>query len=240
NVNVDDDIPNEDSEDTVIDAMNLFEPNRFTGLDRIEDRSRATYGLRTALEGYNGYRGEVFFGQSYRFDSDDNPFTEGSGLDDKDSDYVGQVSAQLGSYMDGNYRFQLDNEDFSSQRHEVDLASRLGPLSYGGRYFYGVGLEGTEVEETREQLTGYASYNINDAWTVFGTARYDFGEQEGLRTASYGLSYAGQCFSLAASAQRTLTTDSSGDSGTEIFFRIGLKTLGEFETSGLSVDGSEE
>lgn len=240
NVDVDDDIPNEDSEDTVIDSMNVFEPNRFTGLDRIEDRTRATYGLRAALEGDNGYRGEVFFGQSYRFDSDDNPFTAGSGLDEKDSDYVGQVTAQLGPYLDGNYRFQLDNTDFSSQRHEADMLTRLGGLTLGGRYFYGVGLEGTEVEETREQLTGYSSYELNDAWRIFGSARYDFGVQEGLRTASYGVHYTGQCYSVSTTAQRTLTTDSSGDSGTEIFLRIGLKTLGEFATSGLSVDGSEE
>ena len=142
--------------------------------------------------------------------------------------------------MDANYRFQLNNNDFSSQRHEVDVRSTLGPLTYGGRYFYGVGLEGTEVEETREQLTGYATYRVTPEWYVFGGMRYDFGEDEGLRTGRYGVGYNGQCFSLAASAQRTLTSASSGDSGTEIFLRIGLKTLGEFETSGLSVDSSEE
>lgn len=240
NIDVDDDIPNEDSQDTVVDSMNLFEPDRFSGLDRIEDRSRVTYGLRTALEGYNGYRGEVFLGQSYRLDNKNNPFTAGSGLDEKESDYVGQVTAQLGDYLDANYRFQLDSQDFSSQRHEADLSSTLGPLVYGGRYFYGVGLEGTEVEETREQLTGYVTYHVNPEWYVFGAARYDFGVDEGLRTARYGVGYNGQCFSVAASAQRTLTRDSTGDSGTEIFLRVGLKTLGEFETSGLSVNSSEE
>jgi LPS-assembly protein len=36
-------------------------------------------------------------------------------------------------------------------------------------------------------------------------------------------------------AQRSLTSDSSGDSGTEIMLRIGFKNLGEFETSGISL-----
>ena len=239
-IDVDNDIPNEDSQDTVVDAMNLFEPNRFTGLDRIEDRVKATYGLRAGLHGNNGYRAEVFAGQSYRFDDEDIPFGVGSGLDEDASDYVGMADVQLGSHLNANYRLQLDNADLSSQRHEVDVVSTLGPVSMGGRYFYGIGLDGTEVEETREQFTGSMRYNLNDEWSVFGSARYDFGEDEGLRQAGYGFLYDGQCFNFQARAVRNLTRDFSGDSSTEIFFRIGLKTLGEFETSGLSVSDTEE
>ena len=241
NVNVDSDIPNEDSEDIVIDAMNLFEPNRFAGLDRIEDRSKATYGLRTGFYSDEGYRLELFGGQSHRFDNSDNPFPDGSGLDDDESDFVGQVSAQLGSYLDLDYRLQLDNQNLSSERHEIDASGNLGPVYWSGRYFYGVGLEGTEVEETREQLIGSGVYKLNDQWSLNGSLRYDFSEEnEGLRQASYGVSYTGQCVSVTAIAQRSLTTRSSGDSGTEVFLRLGLKNLGEFAASGLSVGGGEE
>lgn len=240
NVNVDSDIPNEDSQDVFIDALKLLEPDRFPGYDRIEDRTHVTYGLRSGVYGYNGYRAAVFFGQSHRFDNDDNPFPEGSGLSGQESDYVGQISADFGSLLDLDYRFQLENTSFASQRHEVDATGTVGPLSLGTRYFYANSLEGTDFTESREQIRGSARLRLGDHWAVYGAAQYDFGEDDGLRKASYGVDYLGQCVNLSLIGQRTLTTDSSGDSGTELLLRIGLKNLGEFQTSGLSLGGSEE
>src|SRR5262249_52769564 len=54
NIDIDDDIPNEDSQDVQIDTTNIFEPDRFPGFDRVEDQSRVTYGIRTGLYGYGG------------------------------------------------------------------------------------------------------------------------------------------------------------------------------------------
>lgn len=240
NVNVDTDIPNEDSQDVQIDASGLFEANRFTGYDRIEDRSRVTYGLRTGYYSYGGQKKlEVFLGQSYRFDSDDNPFPEGSGLSDDKSDYVGKVTASLG-LIDANYRFQLNEENFSSQRHEAEATTRIGPLELNGRYFYSRALAGTDLDESREQFRWAAGYRFSENWRVRGSARHDFAENRGLRRATLGFDYTGQCISFSASAIRNLTEEFSGDSSTEIMFRLGLKNLGEFETSGLDISSRSD
>jgi len=239
-VDVDSDIPNEDSQDVFIDSLKLFEANRFAGYDRIEDESRVTYGLRTGVYGDNGYRGEVFFGQSRRFEDDDNPFPEGSGLSDQNSDYVGQISAYLGSHLSLDYKFQLENANFSSQRHEVDAQTAIGPLALSSRYFYANGLEGTDLDQSREQISTGASLQLSDHWSVNGGVQYDFGEDEGLRQAYYGVGYTGQCIDVLVTGQRTLTRDSSGDSGTEFLIRVGLKNLGEFQTSGVSLGGGSD
>ncbi len=76
--------------------------------------------LRSGLYGYGGSHGEVFIGQSHRFDDDDNPFPEGSGLDNQESDVVGQISTIYKNDFGANYRFQLDSRNLSSNRHEVD------------------------------------------------------------------------------------------------------------------------
>lgn len=107
NVDFDDHIPNEDSQDFTLDPTNLFEPNRFSGYDLIEDRSHATYGLRTGWYSDNGYKGEVFFGQSHRFDNDDNPFSAGSGRLGQQSDYVGLINIGAGEYFNLDYRFSF-------------------------------------------------------------------------------------------------------------------------------------
>lgn len=239
NVDFDDDIPNEDSQDFSLDPTNLFEPNRFAGYDLIEDRSRATYGVRTGWYGDNGYRGEVFLGQSRRFEDDDNPFVEGSGLSEQESDYVGQVAANFGEYFNLDYRFQLDQASFSSQRHELDASAKWDRLQVGTQYLFANSLSSSSLGETREQITPSARLRFYDDWYVSGLATFDLGVDPGMRRAIYGVDYQGQCMTFSLMAERNLTDDSSGDSGTEVMMRIGLKNLGAFQTSGINIGGSE-
>lgn len=239
-VKVDNDIPNEDSQDFVLDPTNLFEANRFAGYDRIEDGSRVTYGLRTGWYGDQGYSAEVFFGQSRRFDDDSSVFNAGSGLSTQESDYVGQVAGRLGESLNLDYRFQLDNDDLSSERHEVDAFTKIGRLQLGGQYLYAAAIEGTDLDRPREQIRPFARLRFYDDWYASGALRYDFSEEErGLRSASYGLDYQGQCLTFALVAERTLTADKTGNSDTQILLRLGLKNLGEFQSSGISLGGSD-
>lgn len=232
----DGDIPNEDSQDVFLDATNIFSSNRFPGNDRIEDSSHATYGFRTGLYADNGYQGEVFLGQSYRFDQDNNPFPRGSGLEEQESDFVGNVSAAVGENFRINYGMQLSNDTLSSRRHELDANGRLGPVSLGVRYFYARALQGTNLDTSREQIRNNARYQFTDDWSAFASTQYDLArETEGLRKLSYGLDYQGQCVNFLIRANRTLTRESTGDSGTEIMMRLGLKNLGQFETSSFSL-----
>lgn len=230
NLNIEDDIPNEDSQDVQIDASNIVNANRFPGLDRVEDQSRVTYGGQIGAYGHEGSFATVFLGQSQRFDNDDNPFPVGSGLDDKSSDVVGQVRAQYADAMNLNYRFQLDNENLSSSRHEVDLRGTVGPLSLSSTYLFAKALEGTGIDESREQLDVDTVYRLTKDWALRSGAVQDLGADPGLRKAYAGLNYEGQCLSWALTGQRNFTDDASGDSDTEIFFRIGLKNLGEFQS----------
>ncbi|MEM9470096.1 MAG: LPS assembly protein LptD [Pseudomonadota bacterium] len=241
NVDNDDNIPNEDSQDVFIDPLTLFELNRFPGYDVVEDKSHATYGIRTGLFGYNGYRGELFLGQSYRFNRDDNPFPTGSGFSEDASDYIGQLSSSLGSNLTLDYRFQFDEDDYNSKRHEVDFTGNLGPVTASTRYFYASALEGTDLNEDREQIRSGLRLKLDDQWSVFGSAQYDFDEDdEGFRRATSGFLFEGQCLTFGITGQKTFTRDTSGDSDTTIMARIGLKNLGEFQTSAFSIGSSDD
>ena len=225
-------IPNEDSQDVQIDTSNLFNANRFAGLDRVEDGSRATYGLQTGIYGNEGGFLTAFLGQSYRFDND-NPFPVGSGLNDQDSDIVGQVQALYADNFNMNYKFQLSNENLASTRHEVDLEASIGSLSFDMNYLFAKALEGTDIDESREQVDARAIYNFTDEWAIRSGAIHDLGEDPGLRRTFGALDYQGQCLFWSLTGVRNFTDDASGDSDTEIFLRIGLKNLGEFQSAGL-------
>jgi len=233
NIDSSNDIPNEDSQDVQIDASNLFEPNRFPGRDRIEDKSHVTYGLRTGAYGYNGNYANFFLGQSYRFDDDDNPFPAGSGLTDQHSDFVGQVSSVIDNRFNLNYRFQLSGETLASQRHEIDAFADWNKYYISSRYLYAKALGGTDIDESREQLRTDAGYYLDKDWRVRAGGVQDFGDNPGLREGYVGLDYFGQCVFWSVEGKKNYTSDSSGESDTEIVFRIGLKNLGEFEESKL-------
>lgn len=224
-----DDIPNEDSQDVQIDPSNLFNSSRFPGFDRVEDQSRLTYGMRSGLYGYDGSYINVFAGQSFGFDDEDNPFPAGSGLDEQDSDYVGEIAAQYKDSLSLNYRFQLDNEKLSPARQEVDFYGGNDRVSVNARYLFAKALAGTDINESREQLDIAGGYYFSPRWRGRAGGIYDFGEsEEGLREAFVGVDYLGQCLSFSLTGERELVDDATGDGGTEILFRIGLKNLGEF------------
>lgn len=228
-----DDIPNEDSNNVQIDSSNLFERNRFPGVDGAEDQSRVTYGMRGGLFGYDGSFADVFVGQSYRFDQGDNPFPVGSGLENQESDYVGEISAGYKDTYRLDYRFQLGGRQFQSERHEVDAYADWNRFRLGSTYLYAGALENTDIDESREQLTADAQYYWSKAWRSRFGATQDLGSDPGLRNAYLGLDYFNQCLYWSLTLERNLTREVSGDSDTEILFRIGLKNLGEFEESTL-------
>ncbi|MCF8496230.1 MAG: LPS assembly protein LptD [Alphaproteobacteria bacterium] len=231
NINVNKDIPNEDSQDVQVDAGNIFEPNRFPGLDRLEDQSRLTYGLRTGLYGYGGSRGEAFLGQSRRFSEDDNPFPAGSGLDRQESDVVGQLSGIYRDQYSLDYRFQLASDTLASQRHEIDAQGRWNALTLSTRYLFAKALDGTAIDESREQMRVGAAYYLTPKWRMRLGGTQDLGTSPGLRKAHAGLDHYGQCVFWSLSGERNLTDESSGESDVEITFRIGLKNLSGFEES---------
>ncbi len=233
------DIPNEDSLDIMIDTSNLFSDNRFAGIDRQEDGARINYGVKTGLYGDGGYFGSLFLGQSRRFENAAY-YPNGSGLEDKNSAYVGLINLGLGEGLQADYRFQFDNDNLASQRHEFGAASTIGPLTATGRYLYVNGITGTDFTETREQAEIAAEYRFTPIWRAYGSALHDLGEEPGLRRAGLGLAYADECFSFALEGVRNLTNDAAGDSETVVTARIGFKNIGEFSGPDISLRNEQK
>lgn len=231
NINLSDDVPNEDSQDVQIDASNLFEPSRFPGVDRVEDQSRITYGFRSGLYAHNGNHADIFIGQSHRFEDDDNPFPEGSGLNNQNSDVVGALSLHRRNGIRADYRFQLDSRHLTSQRHELDIDAEYGRATFDANYLFAKGLDGTDIDDSREQIKAALGYQWTEHWRTRLSGTQDLGAQPGLREAAIALDYFGQCISWSLTGERNLTDDVSGDSSTEILFRVGLRNLGGYEAS---------
>lgn len=219
-------IPNEDSLDVQLDADNIFEPSRFPGIDRVEDNSRVTYGMRAGANIYG--RGEMYgvIAQSYSLE-DDPLFPEGSGLSARSSDVVGALHGQVDAYS-LDYSFQLASSNLSPNRHEVNFGADFGRYGLSSRYLFSRKLEDSVLDADREQLGVNAFFSPTKAWTLKAGIVRDFGEIEGLRKSYIGLNHYHDCYSWQLRLERDLVDDVSKESDTSITFRIGFKNLGEF------------
>jgi LPS-assembly protein len=229
----DTDIPNEDSIDTELDANNLFSDNRFPGIDRQEDGARANYGVRIGGYGDNGRYAKAFIGHSYRFQNSA-AFPIGSGLENHSSDVVGQIDVGLSKYLNGDYRFQVDN-NLTVRRHELQAVVGNDTVSADTRYIYIDNIAGTGFTEPRQQVQFGGKYHFRTNWWVTGDTLTDMGEEPGLRKASFSLNYADECFSFTAEGVRNLLTDVSGDGGTVLLMRVGFKNIGEFSAPNIQL-----
>lgn len=234
-------IPNEDSSDTQLDITNLFKPDRFPGLDVVEDRTRVNYALEGGYYTNQGNEFTAAIGQSYRFDNDDNPFQEGSGLEAQSSDIVGQIAASFDRNRHNlNYRFQVDGRNLLAERHEFYGSTSFYNTDISAIYLFEKGSEGTEFEDSRQQVQAGVTHRFNDTWSVASRALYDIGkEDQGLREARIGLSYDDECFGITTEVERDLQREASGANDTSVFFRLRLKNLGEFETKAYERESEE-
>jgi LPS-assembly protein len=237
--NKDNIIPNEDSQDIQLDVDNLFQPNRYPGIDRQEDGGRLNYGLKTSLYGDDGKFGKVFMGESYRLYGN-SYYPDGTGLVTRRSDYVGQLKLGLNRYLDADYRVQLDPDTFAARRHEIQGGAGNDDFRINTHYFLvkpvdgltplttTTAVEAQDFDTTRQQLETDGTYNLTKSWKVHAAELVDLGNEPGLRNANAGIMYSNECFTFGIQGARNLAATESGANETQLTFQIIFKGLGEY------------
>lgn len=221
-------IPNNDSADIEFDEINLFSENRFPGLDRVEGGQHISYGFRYGLYAPDGASATAFLGQSYRFEEDDD-FPESSGLRDKVSDYVGRVTFHPGPYLNLDWRFRLDKDNFYSRRQFVQATTTpLDWLNLNVNYSLlddkGPDDDGNTFNQ--QQLGTGGSAKVSDYWTLSTGLTYDIEKMRPF-TYSAGAQYQDECFTFGVTVQRRFTTAEDQKEGYSFFLTLNLKNLGE-------------
>ena len=219
-------IPNEDSLNFEFDDTNLFELNRFPGRDRVDSGTRVDYGLEWTGVLENGGSAGAFFGQSYRFSENRDVFAQGSGLEDKLSDYVGRVQVRPLEDLDVLYRFRLDKDDLTARRNEILLDIGPAALNLDLSYFFIRGDDTTDEFGDREEISFGISSRLNENWSVGFRHRRDLENERALRS-TVSLGYQDECFLIEAIAQRTNYSDGEIEADDSIFVRVVFKYLGE-------------
>ena len=212
-------IPNEDNLVTEFTDANLFRLNRFPGYDSVEDGSGVAYGLRGQLQFSEGDNMQFLFGQHYSTERDAIfPYTADPG--EHFSDYVGRVGFHV-SPVDISYRFRLDQDDFTPNRHELRAGYASKWVSFNLDY---IALEDDPLLQELEELSSSVSFRLSEEWSMSAYGRRDLNDGQ-MIYAGTGLTYQNECFTLLLGLSRQYIRDRDVEPDTSFSVRVQLKNL---------------
>jgi len=223
-------IPNEDSLDFQFDETNLFDPNRFTGLDQVDNGQRVNYGFKWSVYGNGGGHTSVLLGQSYQINSN-NAFLQGANISHQLTDVVGAIDVAPNDLFDAIYRFQVDAHNGAMRRQEVGLFGGPPAFRIGVNYaFLNGNINDGSTTGQQQEFYGVLNSKIDDNWSIFASGRKDL--QTGL-TLEYGggVTYENDCISLKLVGLRTNYTTVDVNPDTRVALIIGFKNLGNYGLS---------
>jgi LPS-assembly protein len=226
-------IPNEDSQDLQIDDSNLFEPNRYAGLDEVEGGARVSYGLHFGAYGSSGELVSGLFGQSYRISGEHKQFDPSTGIDQSLSDYWGRIELSPDPAFRVRYRFRVDQQTLTPTQNEV--GALLGPRRVRFNVDYLSLSNDPALQDTshREEITAGVSVGLLPSLSLRAETRRNLEENRNIWY-KFGLVYRHPCLTLVAGVERRNTEQADAGSSTTFSVRVIFKNLGEVSTgSGL-------
>jgi LPS-assembly protein len=216
-------VPNEDSEAYELETANLFQSNRFAGMDRVETGPRLIYGLdnRWGTPDHTAWR--AFFGQSLRT-STDSSLPSSGGASTVASDWVAQLEAEPSQYLKFASGFRLDNATFIPRR--VDTSVRIG-RDEDDDDNEGPRLEITHsyLQDTSHELDAELVQPLSPNWDLKANARHDLLNSKWLQ-AEGALIWKRDCYAIEFLTRRRGYTNSDVRPSTDYLINLQLLTLG--------------
>ncbi len=226
-------IPNEDSLDFEFTDQNLFQINKYPGIDRQDGGLRLNAGLHLNWT-KDGMSLDQLVGQSYRTHADDS-YPVSSGLEHTTSDVVTRTAFTPTKYFDLTARTRLDRRDLALRFADAQATGGVDTLRLGVGYLYSQ----TNPYYFYDQPTIPASYftprneiTLNatskfDQFRFSAYARRDLALNK-MVSAGARATFENECFVFDANVSRRYTS-LNGDAGaTLILFQLTFKTVGQF------------
>ena len=237
-------IINEDSLTFELDDSNLFRPNAAPNYDLWEPGGRLSVGLRATARARSGQNVSVLFGRRWRSEVASSPILGADGmassaayrsttnLDEKASDWVGAVQADLGRNLGGDIRFRLEDDSLELQRLDANVRGAIGRYSARVRYYsiddaFLPDAPIGEPETPSREISADIGVEIARGWRAqFGVVR-DLDNDINLRQEISAI-YEDDCTFLEIAYSRSETRTGTLGPSEGIQIRVGFTSLGAF------------
>lgn len=170
-------IPIFDTTETSFSYSQIFNANRFTGLDRIGDTQQISLGLSTRFlnelgqEVFRASIGQIYYFEDQKVDLESSP-NSANAIETKDSSSLAgeiawQVSEHLRSKLDIQYK-----TDAEADEEPVEKAS--AQIEYKNPDDVIFNMNFSHVEASKQKQVGIGFFApVNDRWAFFGQKKHD-------------------------------------------------------------------
>jgi len=150
--------------------------------------------------------------------------------EDKLSDYVGRIYASPNKYLDLNYRFRLDKDNYKLKYSELGAQVGADILKFYTSYIYLEPNQNTYYKaKERKEVYFRVSSKLTKNWSVNVYDRIDLSDDDSGQLENGGqVVYEDECLQLAFTAKKRYYDDPSFDDDYEFGVTFFLKTLGGF------------
>jgi LPS-assembly protein len=176
-------------------------------------------------------------GQSFRAEKDELLFPDGTGLSDRESDFVGRNQLRYKNIVKFTHRYRLDKDNLGVRRNEIDAT--LGDnRTYVELGYLRLNRDITLVEDLqdREELRAAARVAFANHWSVFGSGVFNltnFDEDpsfasdgfEPIRT-RFGVAYQDDCLEMGLTWRRDFITSGDAQRGNTFQLFFAIRNLG--------------
>ena len=220
-------LPNEDSRFFTLDDTSLFLPNRFDGIDRIDDGKRIAYGADNHLNFGNKQKASMFFGQSYRLDNKSVAgFKQGESR--RGSDYITRALYSPREWFVIFARSAFLQKTLKSRYSEIGSCIGKPKLQLDVAYTHAK--RGLNASETMvSQLSWQLSSKLQDNCSLsFSQIRNLKRFKKGILATFAGIKYEDDCFKSSLNLYRSHYSDRDIKPDTGFMLQFNLKNLGTF------------
>lgn len=218
------DSANDDSTQVSLDTGNLFEFNRYPGLDRTETGTRVNAALRYSIVDPTGVSIRLTGGRIFRLSNADQ-FSVESGLSGAESDWLGQVDLDIGNTI--QFRtLALFDDTFDLSLYEARIQIN-GPFnsSISSNYVWQGADTSADLDDDVSEIAAAASLSVTDAWSATGEVRRDFTVGR-TNYSGLGIAYQNECIRVDLSLAREFRATTDVEATTTYGFSVSLAGFG--------------
>lgn len=225
NIGEESDFPNEDSFIIEPNDHNIMQASRFPGLDLIDDGSRLNYGIKANARYTKNIRGGAFLGQTINFHKPSS-ILEGTGFDERWSDYVGRISINLFEYVEARYRFRAERTSWRLVRNEFLTSFGVPIFKIHIDYLKLPPYQGETASQGGEQIVLGISSMFATGWSASAYTTREIGK--GSRSLSHtgNLGFENECLRMTLQVSKSFYIDQDFKPGKNILLILAFKTAG--------------
>ena len=222
-------LPNEDSRSYDLDYIDLFERNRLSGNDRLDNGTRIDYGLNYVNQNLkNGFITNISIGHSYRIKKDVYQ-PNNSGFNNKLSNLLSVINIRPTSNLNFKSQFSIDSKDFSFSQSVTNII--LGDSN--NRIFLThllsksqQGIEATTLSKRNQIDVGFKN-KLSQFWSFEGKSNFNLVNELKFLNWNAKIKYQDECFGLSFSWNRQYTYNSESPTSNNFLFLFSLNKIME-------------